>query len=284
MGDIRNDPEFRYADVLREHGIVSVCNTPIFVNGSHWGVLEVDAEEKTAFDEFEVFSLSIFANIIGLSLARHFAEADVVKANFDTSASKSQSEILLRELQHRMKNNLQLIVSFLELQKRQTNNEEARDRIAAVLDRVLAIGLAHDQLTFKISASSVNMQEYLAALCANLDPQRPNIAITVNVEPVGIPLDRAVPIGLIVNELVTNSLKYAFDEGGGTIAVAFRADKLVGEAELTVRDTGRGMKDARPGAFGLRLVEMLAGQLGGTLMHDDASKGTVVTIRVPYSI
>lgn len=261
-----------------------MCNTPIFVNGSHWGVLEVDAEEKTAFDEFEVHSLSIFANIIGLSLARHFAEADVLKANFDTSASKNQSEILLRELQHRMKNNLQLIVSFLELQKRQTSNEDARDRIAAVLDRVLAIGLAHDQLTFKESASSVNMQEYLAALCANIDPRRAQISVIANVDAVGIPLDRAAPIGLIVNELVTNSFKYAFDEDGGSIIVTFRVYEMIGEAELTVRDNGRGMKGARPGAFGLRLVQMLAGQLGGTLTHDDALKGTVVTIRLPYSI
>jgi two-component sensor histidine kinase len=284
VADIRDDPEFRYADVLRQHGIVSVCNTPIFVNGSHWGVLEVDAEEKTSFDEFEVHSLSIFANIIGLSLARHSAEADVQQATFDTSASKSHNEVLLRELQHRMKNNLQLIVSFLALQKRQTTNEEARERMSAVLDRVLAIGLAHDQLTFKDSGSSVNMEDYLTALCANIDPHRPDISITVNVDRVRIPLDRAVPIGLIVNELVTNSLKYAFDAAGGIIAVAFRADEVIGQAELTVQDNGRGMKGARPGAFGLRLVQMLAGQLGGSLTQDGASEGTLVVLRLPYSI
>ena len=68
--DIANDPEFRYADVLREHGIVSVLNVPIMVDGTHWGVLEVDTVEKTSFDEFETHSLSIFANIIGLSLAK----------------------------------------------------------------------------------------------------------------------------------------------------------------------------------------------------------------------
>lgn len=282
--DIRHDPEFRYAEVLREHGIVSVCNVPIFVNGSHWGVLEVDTEEQTAFDEFEIYSLSIFANIIGLSLAQRLAEADALRAASDTSATQTHTEILLRELQHRMKNNLQLVVSFLGLQIRQTKSDEARERISAVMDRVLAIGLAHDQLSFKTSGSSVNMQDYLNALCANIDPHRPRVAIRVAVDAANIPLDRAVPVGLIVNELVTNSIKYAFDEEGGTITITLHVDELIGEATLTVDDTGRGMSGARPGAFGLRLVESLASQLGGRLTREDVQKGTRVRLRFPYSV
>src|SRR3954451_17540275 len=226
--DIRNDPEYRYADVLREHGIVSVCNVPIFVNGSHWGVLEVDTEEKTEFDDFQIHSLSIFANIIGLSLAQRFAADDAVQAVSDTSTTKAHTEMLLRELQHRMKNNLQVIVSFLALQRRQTKNEEAQERIAAVMDRVLAIGLAHDQLSFKESATSVDMRDYLKALCANIDPGRPQITIELEVDDASIPLDRAVPVGLIVNELVTNSVKYAFDGEGGIINVALRIDESIG--------------------------------------------------------
>jgi two-component sensor histidine kinase len=284
VSDIRHDPDFRYADLLREHGIISVCNVPIFVSGSHWGVLEVDTEEKIEFDDFEVHSLSIFANIIGLSLAQRFAEKDAVQAVTDTSANKTHTEMLLRELQHRMKNNLQVIVSFLALQRRQTQNEEARERIAAVMDRVLAIGLAHDQLSFKESATSVDMHDYLNALCANIDPHRPEVSITVEVDAAHIPLDRAVPIGLIVNELLTNAIKYAFDDEGGIIGVALRVDEAIGEAELSVRDNGRGMGGARPGAFGLRLVESLSGQLGGRLTREDVPKGTAVTLRFPYSL
>ena len=282
--DIRNDPEYRYADVLREHSIVSVCNVPIFVNGSHWGVLEVDTEEKTSFEDFDVHSLSIFANIIGLSLAQRFAEADAVKAATDVTGTRTHTEMLLRELQHRMKNNLQVIVSFLALQRRQSSSEEARERIASVMDRVLAIGLAHDQLSFKDSASSVNMHDYLKALCANIDPRRPEVTIDMEVDAASIPLDRAVPVGLILNELVTNSLKYAFDDAGGVINVAFRIDETIGEAELTVRDNGRGMGPIRKGAFGLRLVESLAGQLGGRLTRPEAPKGTVTTVSFPYSV
>jgi GAF domain-containing protein len=77
--DIANDPEFRYADVLREHSIVSVLNVPIFVEGTHWGVLEVDTVEKTTFAEFEVHSLAIFANILGMSLAKDAARNAAAK-------------------------------------------------------------------------------------------------------------------------------------------------------------------------------------------------------------
>src|SRR4029078_10550676 len=116
------------------------------------------------------------------------------------------------------------------------SGDEARERISSVMDRVLAIGLAHDQLTFNTSGSTVEMHDYLRALCANIDPHRPQISIEVDVDEAGIPLDRAVPVGLIVNELVTNSVKYAFGEEGGVINVVFRVNTSIGEGEVSVRD------------------------------------------------
>jgi two-component sensor histidine kinase len=282
--DIRNDPEYRYADVLREHGIVSVLNVPIFIDGSHWGVLEVDTVEKTVFEEFEVHSLSLFADILGLSLARRASQADALEAAAKTTSSRTQAETLMRELQHRMKNNLQVIVSLLALQRRQVSGEEARERMSSVMDRVLAIGLAHDQLTFQKSASTVEMHDYLRALCANINPHRPQIAIEVDVDVAGIPLDRAVPIGLIVNELVTNSVKYAFDDEGGIINVMFRVNTTIGEGEVSVRDNGRGMGPARKDGLGLELAQSLADQLGGRLTTPEVPKGTLTILTFPYSV
>jgi two-component sensor histidine kinase/putative methionine-R-sulfoxide reductase with GAF domain len=282
--DIANDPDFRYADVLREHSIVSVLNVPIFVDGTHWGVLEVDTVEKTTFAEFEVHSLAIFANILGVSLAKDAARNAAAKAASLISDSKSETEIMLRELQHRMKNNLQVIVSLLALQGRESAGEEARERIGSVMDRVMAIGLAHDQLSFKKGASSVDMRDYLKALCANIDPRRSNLTIDTELESISIPLDRAVPIGLILNELVTNSVKYAFDEEGGVINIMFRVNETIGEAELCVRDNGRGMGSARSGSLGLRLVESLSRQLGGRLTTAKVPKATKTVLTVPYSV
>ena len=283
--DIRNDPEFRYADVLREHGIISVCNVPILVDGKHWGVLEVDTEAKTSFDDFDIHSLSIFADIIGLSLAHRFAQADALQAASDTSVSRTQSEMLMRELQHRMKNNLQVIVSFLALQRRQSTSEEARERIAAVMDRVLAIGLAHDQLSFKDSASAV---EY-ARLSQSALRQH-----------------RSAPSGGFGRGGRGRRQHPARSRRSGRADRERTGDEL---GEVRIRRRGwhhqcrvsgerehRRGRDVRcattaaawgrrvAGRFGLRLVESLAGQLGGQLTRDDVPKGTMTTLRFPYSL
>lgn len=282
--DIANDPEFRYSDVLREHGIVSVLNVPIAVAGRQWGVLEVDSTKKTGFEDFDIHSLSIFASILGLSIAKRRIETDVLDSATEVAKAQTQTDTLLRELQHRMKNNLQVILSFLSLQRRRAVGEEARERIGSVMDRVLAIGLAHDQLSFRQGAGSVELRDYLKALCTNIDPGRPQVSIDVDVTPARIALDRAVLVGLIVNELVTNAVKYAFAEEGGTITLTFRVNTVIGEAELSVRDNGRGMGPARPGGFGLRLVESLAGQLGGRVSAGTVQKGTLTTLTFPYSL
>ena len=282
--DLPNDPEFRYADVLREHGIVSVLNVPISVAGEQWGVLEVDTTQRTVFEAFDVHSLSIFANILGLALAHRRSEAAALQAATDVAQARTRTDILLRELQHRMKNNLQVILGFLTLQRRQAAADETRERLGSVMDRVLAIGLAHDQLSFREGAGTVELHDYLRALCATIDPRRSQVAIEVDVAPARIPLDRAVLIGLIVNELVTNAVKYAFRDEGGTIAVAFALDTVIGEARLSVQDNGHGMGPPRPGSFGLRLVESLAGQLGGQVAFATVQRGTAVTLTFPYSL
>ena len=256
-----------------------MLNVPIFIDGSHWGVLEVDTVEKTAFEEFEVHS-SRCSNIIGLTLGSRASQAEVLKAAAETVNARGQTEILLRELQHRMKNNLQVIVSLLALQRRQAAGEEACERISSVMDRVLAIGLAQDQLTFKESASTVKMHDYLKALCANIDPRRPQIAIEVDADVAGIPLDRAVPVGLIVNELVTNSVKYAFDEEGGIINVVFRVNATIGEGEVSVRDNGRGMGPPRKGALGL-LAESLGRPARWAPRHARCAEGFADDTNLP---
>jgi two-component sensor histidine kinase len=177
-----------------------------------------------------------------------------------------------------------VIVSLLALQSRESASDEARERIGRVMDRVMAIGLAHDQLSFRKSASSVEMRDYLTALCANIDPSRPNLTIETEFDAASIPLDRAVPIGLVLNELVTNSVKYAFDDEGGVIKVTFRADETIGEAELCVCDNGRGMGTGRSGSLGLRLVGSLSRQLGGRLTTPEAAKGTTTVLTFPYSV
>jgi two-component sensor histidine kinase len=194
-------------------------------------------------------------------------------------------EILLRELQHRVKNNLQTIISFLSFKRRLAESTETREKLGSVMDRVHAIALAHDQLAIGDNAGQVDLGNYLRALCANIDPQRDSIAIEVDVaSELLLSLDRAVPVGLIVNELVTNSLKYAFVDAGGMIRVCFWTDDDRGEGVLMLEDNGVGFDKPRAEGTGLKLVVAFAQQLGGREDREPIAKGTRTKITFPLPI
>ncbi len=194
-------------------------------------------------------------------------------------------ETLVRELQHRMKNNLQTIISFLSLQRRQADTSTGRQGFARVMERVHAIALAHDQLSLKEGMSHVEFGDYLRSLCANIDPHKGNVALEVEARAATVPLDRAVPAGLIVNELVTNAFKYAFEEGQeGLIRVVFALDPESGEASLTVEDNGKGMGPPREGGLGLTLIDAFTQQLAGRVERDLVEKGTRTRVWFPLAI
>jgi two-component sensor histidine kinase len=281
--DLPNDPEFRLSPLLRDHGIVSVLNVPVMIDGRTWGVLEVDAEQPRAFDEGDVGFLTIYANMIGIALARHEAEQKAIRVAEERTRADSLWATLVREMQHRMKNNLQTVVSFLGLQRGRVDTPECRSALTSVIDRVQAIALAHDQLSLKEGVSQVEFADYLRALCANIDPHRENVTLEVQASAATMPLDRAVPAGLIVNELVTNAFKYAFDEDqDGLIRIGFTTDPLIGEACITVEDNGKGMGSSHRGGLGLTLIDALTQQLAGRVERDQVEKGT--RTRVCFSL
>ncbi|PVE20706.1 hypothetical protein DC522_30700 [Microvirga sp. KLBC 81] len=283
--DLPNDPEFRTPPTLREHGIVSVLNVPIRIDGRTWGVLEVDAEEPRTFDEGDVTFLTTMANILGVALLRQETQDKAAEAAAQHARQKSFAEVVLREFQHRVKNNLQTIISFLALQRRHASTPDDRDRFVSVMDRVHAIALAQDQLSFETGVSNVEFGDYLRALCANIDPGRDEVTIEVEAHRGALlPLDRAVAAGLIVNELVTNSLKYAFDESGGIIQVTFTMAREQGEACLAVEDNGRGMGPPRQGGLGLRLIDAFTTQLDGQVEQEPVEKGTRTCVRFPLPL
>jgi two-component sensor histidine kinase len=283
--DLPNDTEFRRSPVLRDHGIVSVLNVPVRIDGRTWGVLEIDADEPRTFDEGDVTFLTTVANILGTALLRQETARKAAEAVATQAQEKSFAEVLLREFQHRVKNNLQTIISFLALQRRHASTPDDRNRFVTVMDRVHAIALAQDQLSFEAGVSNVEFGDYLRALCANIDPQQDKVTIEVETDRGALlPLDRAVAAGLIVNELVTNSLKYAFDEKGGAIRVTFTMSSETGEASLAVEDNGRGMGPPRKGGLGLTLIDAFTRQLDGQVEQAPVDKGTRTCVRFPLPV
>ena len=197
---------------------------------------------------------------------------------------------VLREVHHRVKNNLQLIGSLVNLQRRRSGSTDEHDRLIQLSDRISAIARAHDALHDESDASTVDSRAYFQHLVGVLtemyeDRGVHNIDLTLQVDPVPMDRETAVRCGVIVNELVTNAFKHAFHEREtGTIEVRWcRADAQV--CELRVRDDGVGLPTdavaARSGAAGLQLVDDFVQQLGGTLSVS-RDTGTDICIRYPY--
>ncbi|MBM3548987.1 MAG: response regulator [Alphaproteobacteria bacterium] len=191
-----------------------------------------------------------------------------------------RNQMLLREVQHRTTNNLQLVVSFLNIEHRAISDPHAKERIKAAMQRVHALAAVHRHLYSRGSVDRINFGSYVEALAADIANATAQKLVVLRsyADPLWTDADRAVRLGLIVNELVTNAVKYAFSEGeGGQISLDMRVTGP-NEAVLTIEDDGRGFAagDAAPGSSrsGLGLAQALAEQSDAELIRDGTSRGT----------
>lgn len=277
--DFGVEQNFDPSPLLREHGIVSLCNVPILVDGAAWGVLEVDSTVPRDFTEETFEFLRATAGLVGTWLGRTLAQAqDAVRIAAALNTAENQA-VQLRELQHRAKNNFQLILSSISFER----NRAADPAVAAALDKVVArvgaMALAHEQLQVRDGGKVLQLARYLQALCQSIKRQFDRIEIDVVADEVALQIDRAVPLGIILNELVTNAIKHAFDAKGGRIGVELRVGPGPGEARMVVRDNGRGISERAAEGTGLQLVRGLARWAGGDIALASTGAGTTVTIR-----
>ena len=279
--DAPHDPDFRYSALLRDHGILSLLNAPISVDGIVWGVLEVDSVTPRYFGSDDTWFLAALANVLGLALFSRLGLQRADEAAASATLALTQEQVLLEELRHRSKNDLQIILTMLIAQKRRLVDEQARRSLDDVMDRVAAISMAHDQLAPGRGAGRVELADYLQALCGNLGKRREDVRFEVNLTRAQIPQEHAVPLGLILNELVTNALKYAFPNGqSGTIQVDLEVLPH-GEGRLHMCDDGIGMGAPRPGSSGTELVRRLVQQIGGHLERKELQRGTGFAVSFP---
>jgi two-component sensor histidine kinase len=279
--DFVSEPDLRISPVMREHGITSLLNVPIAIDGNVWGVLEVDSVTPRHFGQNDTIFLLTMANILGLSLHSRMALQRSMQEAVDAAVALATQKTLLRELEHRFKNDFQLIQSLLMAQGRNNANEGLRRNLRQVMDRVAAIGIAYDQLSPTGAGGIVELADYLRALCGSLSQRKEGIQIEMDLAPLRLPHERAVPLGLIVNELVTNALKHAYPEGAGGVVTVTFAVTPEGEGALFVRDDGTGMGPPREGSLGTDLVTRLVQQIGGQLEQMRQERGTGFCIRFP---
>ncbi len=210
------------------------------------------------------------------------------------SRTVSEKETLFQELNHRVKNNLQLISSLLSLQAGKIKDPQARHGLEVSLDRVYSISLVHDLLYRRADITYVDVPTYLKALIERIATAylaEGRIECTVDADPLSLLPDQCIRLALIVNEVVTNAVKHAFPDGRtGHITVTFR--RTEGAVRLSVTDDGVGIgegggegggeRDAEDGSrLGMTIVELLAKYLGGSCQRVSGAFGTIVTVSFP---
>lgn len=222
-----------------------------------------------------------------LSIIRNVT--DRVKAQDAIEESLEEKNILLREIHHRVKNNMQIISSLLNLQMKFKNSKKEIEALKDSQTRIKTMAMVHEKLYQSKSLSNINFQEYLQRLLPDISYSYGNktqINWDVDVGHVEIDLDIAIPLGLIINEIVTNSFKYAFEnrnEGNISIQLILKDDKY----RLRVADDGVGIPEEidfkKTDTLGLQLIENLVNQLDGDIKLE-RRKGTVYKISFPESI
>lgn len=283
VDDLPGSEEYRYSDLLRAHGIVSLINVPIAVEGSAWGVLEVDSDEARRFYQDDEDFLAGFARVLGRAIELKRRVAADMAAHLERRILLHEREVLFRELQHRVANNLQVVSGLIEIASRRIVDAAAQQEIARIQGRVAAIVQAHNQLSIREIEKEISLGPYLAELCARIGVP-PEVRIERQIGDATVPVRTAVRLGLILNELATNSLKHAFGSQGGTIRVSFAADRTNGAARLVVDDDGQGIPPEPVPGSGLALVAALAEQIGGAVSQSgEPGAGTRSIVTVPLS-
>jgi PAS domain S-box-containing protein len=227
--------------------------------------------------------------------ARHTVETALRAAKLDLervvderTAALRQRDVLLREVYHRVKNNLQIVDSLLMMQARKTDDARAKDGLLGLRGRIFALGLVHQQLMESSDLKSFDVVPFLHELSNNILEGGGTGGVTLSVEAcaLDVGLDFAVPLGLLVTELVTNSLKHAFPAGTGNISVLLRPEGG-GNLVLIVSDdgcgqSGKGQSNTAGSGLGASIIKSLVSQLeGAMIVRNENGLTTEIRIAMP---
>jgi two-component sensor histidine kinase len=293
--DSRRDTEFELPPFYHEHGIISTIDVLISSSNGHaYGVLEVDSDRLRDFDQYDINFLTGFANVLAEAVLTSertvLLQATIAEMRSLVTEKGSlldETRVLTQELQHRVRNNLQLIYGMLSRQLEDTKDIEGQRGLKSIARRVSTLAQVYEQLVGTEMKPSLDFGVYLKSLCANLaevQDSPPSIDLICTATEVHLDLDVITSLGIIVAELVTNSYDHAFPEGLGAISVTLAPASFAGSDSLTITDDGIGFEpSADSKRHGLRLIARLVEQVGGS-MELTIADGTVWAITFPVEI
>ena len=270
--DFYKDPSERetFKEKLKESGVINDYELKLLAKDGR--VIDVSVSSKIIFDKNK--------RPIGVEgVLRDIT--DRKRSEEQVKSSLKEKEVLLQEIHHRVKNNMQIISSLLNLQSRNISDKKVKDMFNMSRDRIKSMALIHEKLYQSRDLSKINFAHYIQSLTVHLlhtyNAKEDRIKLSAEAKDVFLDISKAIPCGLIVNELVSNSLKHAFPHDmKGNIRVQLNAGNN-GDVRLSVSDDGIGISEGvdvqKPESLGLQLVNDLIDQLGGTL-ELDLNRGT----------
>ena len=285
-------PEGEIASVVAPDGqslYVGTARSRLYGGWSaHVGLPAADLDKPLAATRISMIAGGLLAFILAISLGTILIRSYAREATTERlEASLREKDTLLREVYHRVKNNLQIVDGLMGLQSARLEDPRAKEAFADVRRRVHALGLVHQQLMRSKNLATFDIRPFLQELCDNIalsaGAEQRQIKVLSEADPLMGNLDFAVPLGLLITELVTNALKHGFLEGqAGSITVSLRMpspDRIV----LSVVDDGQAEKskpDRSPTGVGFRIANALVGQLDG-MMDIVYEGGTRIMVTMP---
>ncbi len=291
--DLRLDGQFDLPPFYASHGIISTIDVVIRGSDQPYGVLEIDNDRQHDYDQHDINFLTGFANVLAEAVVTS-ERTKVLHATIDQmkllveekDEILAQKRVMAEELQHRVRNNLQLVYGMLSSQLRETRDIDEQQGIKAIARRVSTLAQVYDHLLGADMARNADFGGYLESLCVSLAEFQgmPDGTVTLSCrsEPVVVDLDVVTALGIVVTELITNSYDHAFPDGRGSIvAWLSRSGESAQVATMVISDNGVGFR-VKPDSkrHGLGLVRRLIEQVRGTVSLE-ATNGTVWTIVFP---
>jgi two-component sensor histidine kinase/putative methionine-R-sulfoxide reductase with GAF domain len=293
--DLRRDNDFDLPPHYAEHGIISTIDVVIGGDDRPFGVLEIDNDVQHDYDQHDIDFLTGFANVVAEAVATN-ARTIVLRSTIEQMKILAeekdrlldQKQVLTEELQHRVRNNLQLVYGMLSKQLDDTQDRLGQRGIRAIARRVRTLAQVYDHLHRDNLTRTTDFGSYLNSLCLTIEQLNgvTSGAVTLTCESTTtiLDLDMVTALGIVAAELVTNCYDHAFPNGNGSIAVSLgRASEDDGIAILTIRDNGTGFTPvAKSKRQGVGLVLRLIEQVRGTAVVD-SGQGTAWIIRFPIT-
>ena len=277
--DLMQEERFRMPHLLLDHGIRRALNVILQGDGAPYGVLEVDSRTPGEFSEQDLSFMQAAAHILGMAIERQRFEH-----NLKTAVERHKT--LLEEVNHRVKNSLLMVMSLLSLQARAAEQPAVREQLESASRRISAIAQAHRRLYRSgDNIETVDLCTYVTGICRDLGDLAEGCTIKVDAsEEIQISIERAIPIALLVNELVTNAAKHAYTESAKcVIDVDVARDGAL--IRLSVRDGGMGMPPgfdpAKAKSLGMRIVSAFVRQLMAEVRIRQTQPGTSVDLTIP---